>query len=849
MRRLSSTQISSFSILLLALIFYTQTSANSLTTADNGEFQWIVARLGLIHSPGFPLYTITGHLFIQLGHLFKIEPAVSLNYFASLTSALTLLVTYYTLHHLIKHQPQQSSLLPTSLISLFPILILATSTTFWAQATMANIRSLTGLFTSLALLFLFQLKQDSSEQGANERPLYLFILSLTLGLTHHLSLAFMALIMTAYVGLIQPRFFITPRRWGRPLTMIGLGLSPLLYLPWRDPTLRTAESFIEYALGLGFQGDFFYYRTAIQLLDRAGVMINVLTFQFPIWFLILALIGLIWLTRDNWRQAFLLGSCFLIHTVITATYRAPQTAEYMLPAYLPLTLAAGYGLHQLGQILLSRPIFTKKTTWRTVGGLLVICLVVSVTISHIAPRYRSFHWLAQNGDTAVVTRAWLEQAPPNSVILADWHWYTPLRYLQEVEQIRPDIDTIYVFPRTDDYAQDWVNEINFYLDQNRPVITTHYVEQPYATLPPPQSHGDAYLFPIDSSETHASGWQPSDIRFGDQLSIIAFDYTQESPESGETLHIDLAWQASEEIILSVKIFGPPWQPYAQQDLHLRPQPDGLTRTRFHLTPRLGAPLDTHTILVTASQPDGIPLVLADGNTAATLTTFQLEPSSWPPITRTPLYSNQIRALGGQGRHIIGYDWDNTISGQSRLFIHWRLEDGRYWTETHDSNDPNPTLYGRSFPNPGDTHYVPFASGIVWLGNTPRLETVPLIPNLTLRTDQQFAVNRPLQRDYAIATRLVGYESDLITWAWINPDPDNDIPALGALPTLKWIQGTEVAHPRRLTIEKSAVPNQTVGGFLRLYDVFTNRPLPILDERHTADGRPWVTFDESDIAED
>jgi hypothetical protein len=54
------------------------------------------------------------------------------------------------------------------------------------------------------------------------------------------------------------------------------------------------------------------------------------------------------------------------------------------------------------------------------------------------------------------------------------------------------------------------------------------------------------------------------------------------------------------------------------------------------------------------------------------------------------------------------------------------------------------------------------------------------------------------------------------------------PALGAIPTLKWIRGITVEDEHRLPLP----PNASGIGVLRLtvYDAFTVQPLPVLDDR-------------------
>ncbi|MFQ5419543.1 MAG: hypothetical protein ACE5EY_04185 [Anaerolineae bacterium] len=103
---------------------------------------------------------------------------------------------------------------------------------------------------------------------------------------------------------------------------------------------------------------------------------------------------------------------------------------------------------------------------------------------------------------------------------------------------------------------------------------------------------------------------------------------------------------------------------------------------------------------------------------------------------------------------------------------------------------------------------------------------------------RFEGGRPVWRDLVVSVRLVGFAEDGFQWAWW--DLDDSIPAMGAIPTLKWIGGTAVRDPHRLEIGRSAQPGQEYGVLLGVYDAFTSRQLPILDERLTAVA-PWVTM--------
>jgi hypothetical protein len=140
--------------------------------------------------------------------------------------------------------------------------------------------------------------------------------------------------------------------------------------------------------------------------------------------------------------------------------------------------------------------------------------------------------------------------------------------------------------------------------------------------------------------------------------------------------------------------------------------------------------------------------------------------------------------------------------------------------------------------------VPFGQGLVWTGASLPANRLPLAASLSL--PQTFLSGRPVTRDLVISLRLIGYEADGSQWAWT--DLNDGIPALGAIPTLKWIEGSQVRSPYTLKVGPAAYPGQAVGATLRLYDAFTNRPLPILDERITAQF-PWVPLGATAVAKD
>jgi hypothetical protein len=78
----------------------------------------------------------------------------------------------------------------------------------------------------------------------------------------------------------------------------------------------------------------------------------------------------------------------------------------------------------------------------------------------------------------------------------------------------------------------------------------------------------------------------------------------------------------------------------------------------------------------------------------------------------------------------------------------------------------------------------------------------------------------------VSTALTGLKPDG-TWAW--REAHDTVPALGAIPTLKWIRASVVLDPHQMTVPDGA-PAVPVVASLLVYDHFTQRSLPHLDER-------------------
>lgn len=815
-----------------ALLLYSQTTARGILPADSGEFQLVAARLGVAHPPGFPLYTMLAHLAAQMPAGDGI--AHRINWLSGLISAGTLALVYLSA---VKLTGRKSS-------GLLACLALGTSTTFWAQAGVANVRSLTAFFAAAALYALIRLEHHLRANPSATRlprPLLLLAFALSLGVTHHASLAFMGLAWTVSVlwwmpAWRSPGWLITPRRWLPLAAVVLAGLLPLAYLPlragagaWGAPDdLTTWDGFWQHVLARGFAGDFFYFRQPEVLWQRLGVMGNVLTFQFSPWLLAGMALGLAWLGRQNGRLALALAGGFALHTLVTALYRAPQTVEYMMPATIPLALFGGCAL---------RIMPNGAHPWRQAAAAALAAGLFLAGGVQARQHYGSFA-LDPSLDTVDYANYILKDAPPDSVVLANWHWATPLWYSQQVLGQRADLRIRYVPPGGEPYAQTWVRAIQAEMAAGREVIATWYDADAYGGLPPPEPLGEAFWFRQTPRASLPASFTPLDLRLG-SAHFLGYELQPATVTGGEEIVLTVAWSPVGSQVAPLSLFAHGVQEWsgliAQADETARAAA-GITLTQLRLTLRPG------------STPGEMSVLLGVAGAAeppAAITAVTIAPSQETLYTAHPVY--RTVPSGRPLLRLVGYDWDATVPGQTRLYLHWQTDQG-YQTEVRENVNPaEPGLpewfgpWGRWRPlrlkPPDGQHYVPFGQGIVWIGGGLSPDD-GLSPGQMVRITPRFRSQAVGQRDVVVSVRLVGYEADGFHWAWW--DLADGVPALGGIPTLKWIRGSLVRDPHWLQTAAEATPGQSVEGLLRLYDAFSQRPLPILDERIAAQG-VWVSL--------
>ena len=766
---------------LLGLIFfalYLFTLVPSVLPADNGEFQLVAWKLGIAHPPGYPLYTIVGWLLSR----FFASPAFALNLLSAALAAITLVIVSRTVQ----------TLTGSITAGILAAALLGVSTTFWAQATTANIRMPAAFFTALcvSLLVTWSRGRIAGDQGLGIRdretdlpvtlsrearhrvkidPLNAFAFVFALGLGHHLSLLFPGVFFVLYVFLADPKLIRQPRRWLKPLGFFALGLLPLLYLPLRGATggtfangepaafLAQSDQFFSYVSGRGFEGDFFYFlNTRPELfLDRVKLLPTLFDFQFNWLVFVLLAVGAVRVIWEDWKLAILLLGGMALHTFVTLAYRAPQTVEYLMPAYVLLAVVVGYGLKPLEKSLHTSCItyYALRTTYyvmRVACGVAIVLLF----INHVP----SFTWLRDYEDTRAYTEDLLNAAPPNAILLSNWHWANPLWYLQQVEGQRPDVDVQYVFPRGEELAQSWLDGIADGLKANRPVVVDMFFRDQFNTSPYffiPLA-ADAYEVRAAPLTDRPASFAESDINFADRFRIIGQQLLTPAAPAGEPLTLLVAYrvEAPPDPATSffVHLVNPAGSVIGQADQTVQTgkyQVGEVFVERFKVTPLLNVQPGVYQLLAGAYTigPGGL-----------------IEPLPAAAQERAPITTAEV-------------------TPPDRLI---------------------------------DPEGIDLSSGSVYLNSSVLNGQVK--PGDEVQVNLNFTAARPLLRDTVVSVQMTGS-------GW--RVTDDFVPALGAIPTLKWLAGSQVLDPHTLQVPENAAPGPAQLSVI-LYDNFTQEPLALLD---------------------
>lgn len=409
------------------LVFYLLTMSRSLSMYDSPELALVAEQLGLGHPFGQPLHTLLGWLLTRTP---GIDPLLVLNGLSAVAGALTVIPATSLAEALLHHDD-----LPADARFVAPtIALLGAHPALWEPATRIEVYPLA---TVLALWAVARFAHAMVDHATRSLPYLTTGLGLGLAASANVVCAAgVALAMTPWLLVAVARHELPARAIG--LTVGGglIGLMTYAYVflvahrqdvfVWGAPTdAKSIEHF--------FTAADFTYKTVRSWSEWAAHLREVFGWTLRNGVLALLLAALTGYSL-YWRPAglglWLFGFTVVFFSGFVA--RDGMFASDVLDqgAYLAVAIwiaTAGVGLFVA--------FLAGRQPWFATAGLAALLLLVMLVPP--APYQRTRHLDTFTHDLA--TEA-LQAAPPDAIlVVAQDHWIAPMWYVQEQEQVRPDV--------------------------------------------------------------------------------------------------------------------------------------------------------------------------------------------------------------------------------------------------------------------------------------------------------------------------------------------------------------------------------------------------------------------------
>lgn len=424
-------------VFALAFSLYLATLAPGVTFEDSGELASAAYSLGIAHPPGYPLFSLLGHLFSEFP---TNNVAWNLNLLSAFLTALSLALFSVLLWKL------KGDFLGAGLV----VLLVLGMRTIWSTATVTEVYALNLLFFVLVNLVLFRFIWDVERKP---RLLGLTAFLLGLGLANHQSLLLALPGILCAITLSGKWKTITLKDLLGSGVLFLLGLLVYLYLPirasahppmnWGNPSQW--DSFLDVLFrrqygGVGFDPSMIWQNvkqlaTVNPLYELVGI--RDISDGGPVW-LHLSLLPLVWFVtvlgfvRSPFRvfkwTAFSHSLFFTVGIILIS--QTPADKEFTLKVfYIPFWLF--FSLYFVEGIL---SLF-KGVKSRRLGMLLVLLVIAATLIFNLRnSQNRDYTYSMDYVDAVFVS------APQDAIIITKKDNETfNLWYAQMVERKRSDL--------------------------------------------------------------------------------------------------------------------------------------------------------------------------------------------------------------------------------------------------------------------------------------------------------------------------------------------------------------------------------------------------------------------------
>ncbi|MEM7343133.1 MAG: DUF2723 domain-containing protein [Chloroflexota bacterium] len=536
-------------LFLITLLLYIFTLAPSVVTIfdDSLEFHLVTYQLGIAHPTGYPLYTILGKFFtlLPVGNI-----AFRVNLMSAVFGGLTVALLYLVILS-IAASTDASNQKVWSLHSgaAFGALLLAVSLVFWQQATVAEVYTLNAFFIVLLLLLTVWLPWVKSQK----QPRLFFYLTFLAGLslTHHRTMVLLFPAIAIYLFFTCRSTIFTPKS-----LIIGAiwAIAPLLlylYLPLRghigslDGTYENSwAGFWRQVTASGYS--LFIFDNPFGHERDTNFFANLLSSQF--YTIIPGLIGLIALVWQNRQHLItLLTLAFVTYFGFNAFYQVSDIEVFFIPNFLLWAIWSGLGITFLLRLVLQlrQPIAQRLLVALVMTGCTVM---ITRTIQINAPVVtQAYNWKVHDYGLDILKQPYPENQSIALVgILGEM---TLVRYFQQTEELRPDIETV-----TADLENDRLAAVERLLAEGKQVYLTRELPNAPARW---SLNAVGPLIRVDSSPVIEAPpiSIPLQQSITPEINFLGYNigYPSHTGEGAPPIRLTLFWQANTSVPADLKV--------------------------------------------------------------------------------------------------------------------------------------------------------------------------------------------------------------------------------------------------------------------------------------------------------
>lgn len=211
----SKTWAGAIFVVSAAAVLYFLTAARDIVVGDTPELITAAVTLGVAHEPGYPLFTM-------LGHLFSMLPFGSIPFRVNLLSvtcdALTIGVVYFSALRLTRSQ----------LAAGVGALLLAVNPTFWEWSLATEVFPLNNLFAAVLILLLVAWHEQPERSGFLIAAFFVA----GLALTNHQTIILLGPAFCFVLWQRRSILFARPGLLAIGIAVFVIGLLPYAYVPW-----------------------------------------------------------------------------------------------------------------------------------------------------------------------------------------------------------------------------------------------------------------------------------------------------------------------------------------------------------------------------------------------------------------------------------------------------------------------------------------------------------------------------------------------------------------------------------------------------------------------------------------